>query len=110
MKYLVMTELAEALPHEPRELLRHVEEKVIPTHEALLELQQQGKLLAGGDMAGRRGTVCILEAESNAEVTRLLARLPLWPLHETEVIPLESFDERQAMHRQMAEALKASAR
>ena len=59
-------------------------------------------------MSGRRGTVLILEAGSNAEVSQILASLPLWASQKTDVIPLESFEERQTMHRRLAERLKAA--
>jgi len=42
------------------------------------------------------------------EVSQILATMPLWATQKTEVIPLESFEERQAMHRQFAERLKAA--
>ncbi|MBI4671721.1 MAG: hypothetical protein HY741_08655 [Chloroflexi bacterium] len=56
---------------------------------------------------GQRGIVLILEAASNAEVTQLLAGIPLWGSHRVEVTPLESFEERQALHRQLDAQLKA---
>ena len=108
MKYLVTMELGQSLPEHPEGLLRHVEEVVIPSHETLLKLEKDGKILAGGDMSGRRGSVMILEADSNAEVTQILATMPLWATQNTEVVPVESFEERQAMHRQLAERLKAA--
>jgi muconolactone delta-isomerase len=52
----------------------------------------------------------MLEAASNAEVSQVLATLPLWASQKTEVIPLESYQERQAMHRQLAERLRAAER
>jgi muconolactone delta-isomerase len=109
MKYLVTMELGQPLPENPEGLLRHVEGVVIPSHETLMKLEKEGKILAGGDMSGRRGSVMILEADSNAEVSQILATMPLWATQKTEVIPLETFEERQTMHRQLAERLKAAA-
>jgi len=108
MKYLVTMELSDSLPEAPEGLVRHIENVVIPSHETLMKLEKEGKILAGGDMSGRRGSVMILEAASNAEVSQILATLPLWATQKTEVIPLESFEERQNMHRQLAERLKAA--
>jgi muconolactone delta-isomerase len=110
MKYLVTMELAQPLDENPDALLRHLDKVVIPSHETLIKLEKEGKILAGGDMSGRRGSVMILEAASNAEVSQILATMPLWATQKTEVIPLESFQERQAMHRQLAERLKVSSR
>ncbi|MDV7394905.1 muconolactone Delta-isomerase family protein, partial [Arthrospira platensis SPKY1] len=78
MKYLVTMELGQPLPESPQGLLHHVEDVVIPSHEMLLKLEKEGKILAGGDMSGRRGSVLILEADSNAEVSQILATMPLW--------------------------------
>ena len=108
MKYLVTMELIGPPPASPEELLRHVETKVIPSHETLLKLEAEKRILAGGDFSGRRGGVFILEAESNAEVSKLLATLPIWATQQVDVTPLESFEERQATHRQLAEHLKAA--
>ena len=108
MKYLVTMELIGTPPASRQELLRHVEERVIPTHEILLQLKADKKILAGGDLSGRRGCVFIVEAASNAEVSQLLASLPSWPTQKVDVTPLESFEERQALHRQLAEHLKTT--
>ena len=108
MKYLVTMELGSPLSEAPEGLLRHVENVVIPSHETLMMLEKEGTILAGGDMSGRRGSIMILEAASNAEVSRILAAMPLWATQKTDVVPLESFEERQAMHRQLAERLKAA--
>jgi len=108
MKYLVTMKMGQTLPENPEGLLRHAEGVVIPSHEMFMKLEREGKILAGGDMSGRRGSAMILEAASNAEVSRILAEIPLWVGQETEVIPLESFEERQAMHRQLVERLKAA--
>jgi muconolactone delta-isomerase len=110
MKYLVTMELSDPLPESAEGLLRHVEGVVMPSHETLIRLEKEGQILAGGDMAGRRGSVMMLEAASNAEVSQVLATLPLWASQKTEVIPLESYQERQAMHRQLAERLRAAER
>jgi muconolactone delta-isomerase len=108
MKYLVTMQLCQSLPDNPEGLLRHLEGLVIPSHETLIRLEKEGKILAGGDMSGRLGSVMILEAASNAEVSQILATMPLWATQKTEVTPLENFKERQAMHRDFAERLKAA--
>ncbi len=108
MKYLVTMELMGTPPGPPQETLRHLRGMVIPAHEILLKLEADGKVLAGGVMSGRRGIVLIVEAASNAEVSQLLASLPVWGSHEVEVTPLESFEERLALLRQQAEHLKAA--
>jgi len=107
MKYLVTMELIGTPPAaSPEELVRHVEQRIIPTHEALMKLEAEKKILAGGDMSGRRGTALIMEAASNEEVTKLLMSLPAWTQMKVDVTPLESFEERQARHRELLERLK----
>ena len=107
MKYLVTMELIGTPPAaSPEDLVRHVEQRIIPTHKALMKLEAEKKILAGGDMSGRRGTVLILEAASNEEVTKLLMSLPSWTQMKVDVTPLESFEERQARHRELLERFK----
>ncbi len=107
MKYLVTMELIGSLSDSPQGVLQHLEETVIPSHETLVKLEADERILAGGLPVGQRRTVLVVEVASNAEVSQLLARLPLWGSHKVEVIPLESFEERQALHWQLAERLKA---
>ena len=107
MRYLVTMELIGTPPNSQEELLRHLEEVVIPNHKILMKLEAEGKILAGGDLTGRRASVFIIEAESNAEVSQLLSMLPLWTTQEVDVIPLETFEERQEMmHLKLAGQLK----
>ena len=107
MKYLVTMELVGAPPEMPEELLQHVEEVIIPSHEAFMKLEAEGKILAGGDLSGRRGSVFILEADSNAEVSEILMSLPSWSTQEVDVVPLEDFEHRQATHQQYADRLRS---
>ncbi len=107
MKYLVTMELIGTPPAaSPEELVQHLKQRIIPTHEALMKLEADKKILAGGDMSGRRGTVIIIEAASNDEVTKLLMTLPMWALMKVDVTPLENFEDRQARHRELLERFK----
>ena len=107
MKYLVTMELIGAPPAaSPQQLVEHLEQRIIPTHEALMKLEEEKKIVAGGDISGRRGTVLIVEATSSAELTKLLMSLPMWTLMKVDVTPLESYEERQARHRELLDHLK----
>jgi len=107
MKYLVTMELIGAAPAvSPEELARHLEEKIIPTHDALMKMEKEKRILAGGDISGRRGSVFIVEAASNDELTKLLMSLPMWTVMKVDITPLDSFEERQALHGELLERLK----
>jgi muconolactone delta-isomerase len=109
MKYLVTMELIGIPPAaSPQEMVRWLEQTIIPSEEAMMKLEAERKILAGGDLSGRRGWALIVEAASNEELSRLLMSIPEWPFLKVDVTPLESFGGRQAQHRQMLEGLKAA--
>jgi hypothetical protein len=54
-----------------------VRDKILPSLDALKDLQSQGKVLAGGHPVGQRYVVLFMEAESEDEVRELLGKLPL---------------------------------
>ncbi|MBI4671722.1 MAG: hypothetical protein HY741_08660 [Chloroflexi bacterium] len=105
MKYLIKMELFGAPPGAPQETLRHLEQMVMPAHDELMRMEAEHKILSGGVLSGRRGIVMVVDADSHAAVTQLLAGLPLWGSHQVEVSPLESFQERLALLRQQADYL-----
>jgi muconolactone delta-isomerase len=107
MKYLVIMELIGTPPvASSKDLVRWLEEIIIPSEEALRKLVVEKKILAGGDLSGRRGMAFIMEATSNEELSRLLGTIPEWPLLKVDVTPLDSFEERLADVRQDLERLK----
>lgn len=107
MKYLVMMELIGTPPvASPQDLVRWLEQMVIPSEEAVIKLESEGKILAGGDLSGRRGMAVIMEAASNEELSQLLNDLPEWPLLKVDVTPLESFEGRLALVRKSLMRLK----
>jgi len=109
MKYLVTMELIGTPPAvSPQELVQWLEQMVIPSEEAFIKLEAEGKILAGGDLSGRRGWAAIVEAASNEEITQLLDSIPQWPLLKVDVTPLESSEKRLAQIRQHLEHLKAA--
>ena len=108
MKYLVTMELIGTPPTSRQEFVRFMEEVVVPSLEGMIKLQAEGKVLAGGDLCGRRGWAAIMEAESNDQLSQILMTIPEWPLLEVDVIPLDSTEERLVQSRQFLERLKAS--
>jgi hypothetical protein len=70
-----------------------VREKILPSLDALKDLQSKGKAIAGGHPVGQRYMVLFMEAESEDEVRELLGELPLSELGDMQVIELKSFEE-----------------
>lgn len=109
MKYLVIMELSGRVPaSSPREMVGWLQGTVIPSEETVMKLQKEGKVLAGGDLSGRKGWALIMEAASNEELSALLSSVPQWPLLEVDVTPLDNIEDRVAQTRQGLEKLKAA--
>jgi len=72
-----------------------VRDEILPSLDALKDLQSQGKVIAGGHPVGQRYVVLFMEAESEDEVRELLGKLPLSELGEMQVTELKSFEELQ---------------
>src|ERR687897_3436589 len=72
-----------------------VREKILPSLDALKDLQSKGKVIAGGHPVGQRYMVLLMEAESEDEVRKLLGELPLSELGDMQVTELKSFEELQ---------------
>ena len=95
-QYMVSMNLLRADPLlDIEQLSSIVREKILPSLDALKDLQSQGKVLAGGHPVGQRYVVLFMEAESEDEVRELLGKLPLSELGETQVTELKSFEELQ---------------
>ena len=109
MQYLVTMEMLEALsPKNFQDMLNWLEQVIIPSEEAVIRLMTEKKILAGGDLTGRRGWAFIMEASSNEEVARLLSNIPQWPLLQVDVDPLHSCEENLAQLRQTVERMKSA--
>jgi len=90
----------------PEEAVEILEEVVIPTFDALMKLEAQKKIAAGGLPVGDRPFVFIAEAASNEELDRLLRSLPAWGVLEWHVTPLQSFAGRAAQERDLVKQFK----
>ena len=107
MQYLVEMRLAaHSRPNTPQEGATFIEGYVFPTLEMCKKLEEEKKILAGGLMSGTIGIALILKAESAQELDGLVSSLPVWPLMETTVTPLTTFDGRIAALRPRLERLK----
>ena len=109
MIYLVTMEVVETkVPTSLPEMIRHMEQEIIPSHEAMIKLKAEGKILAGGAQSGRRAEAFIVEGASNEELDELLRSFPHWPLMKVDVTPLQSWESVLAKERQLLERLKAA--
>jgi len=90
----------------PAEAAQVLEKGIIPTFNVLLQLEKEGKILAGGVPVGDRALMFIVQASSNDEVDKLLRNLPAWGALKWKVKPLESFEGRVNQERKVLENLK----
>ncbi len=66
---------------------------VASTWEAIKQLENNGKVLAGGAMVGQRAGCVIVDVDSNEELSELMLRLPVAAYMEWEVVPLIPADK-----------------
>ena len=71
-----------------------IERYILSSLEICRNWQAEQKLLAGGPVSGSIQLAIVLEVESAQELDELIESLPLWPLMETTVIPLTTFEGR----------------
>ena len=106
MKYLVIGSEGPGFAS-PEETVEVLEKGILPTFDALLKLEAEKKILAGGLPVADRALVFILEASSNDEADQILrgdtcvAEVLKW-----KVTPLQSFEGRANKERSVVEALK----
>lgn len=72
-----------------------IENIIFPTLARAEELVAEKKILSGGPVVGRVALRFIIEADSAEHVDRMITTLPVWPVAETRVTPLMTFDERR---------------
>ncbi len=61
---------------------------VASTWQAIKQLENSGKVLAGGAMVGQRAGCVIVDVDSNEDLSELLTRLPVAAYMDWEVVPL----------------------
>src|SRR3989304_6548807 len=90
----------------PEEAVQVLEKIVLPSFDALLKLETEKKILAGGLPVGDRAFVFIVEASSHEEVDQLLRTIPMWGALNWEVTALQTFRGRASLERDMVEQIK----
>ena len=84
MLFFVKGESKGASPLPPEQTL----ELAVGEWETVISYRQQGKVLAGGALAGRKGGCGIFNVDSVEELHTLVSQMPLFPFAEWEIIPL----------------------
>lgn len=93
MNYLVQLKLARR-PASPQEGKVFIEQMILPTLELCKKLEAEKKIVAGGPVTGSVALSLIVTAGSAEELDGLITSLPVWPLMETTVTPIGTFDIR----------------
>jgi len=107
MQYLVTMETIEPDPVAPEQLVGLSRQVVLPTHDALLNLKAEGKILTLGVPLGSRTWLFVVDADSHRELDELLVALPAWAITETKVTPLHPLEERAEYDRRFIERLES---
>jgi hypothetical protein len=87
-----------------------LENIVLPSLDALVDLERTETIIAGGVPVGTRAFVFIAEVASPDELDRFLREIPMWGTLHWEVTPLQSFKRRAAQERTLVDELKDSTR
>ncbi len=104
MLFFVKGELKGALPL-PRE---QALELAVKEWETVISYGQQGKAVAGGALAGRKGGCGIFNVDSTEELHTLVSQLPMFPFSEWEIIPLNTAEYALEKAKKALAALRAS--
>ncbi len=105
MKYLVMGSNGPT-GTTIEDMIEILEDFVLPGLEALIKLESENTLLAGGVPVSERGVAFIVDVPSNEELDQILRDLPFWGILEWQVTPLQSFEGRAFQERRMIQRLK----
>jgi muconolactone delta-isomerase len=109
VQYLVTLESVETGPLlPPEQVIGNIRRAVLPSLEALVRMESEGKILGGGHPVGERSAAFIVEADSNEELDRLLQDLPGWGIVRTKVTPLQRFESRLEHSRQVADQMESN--
>ena len=105
MLYLVEFEATQAgAPTSREQTIELLDKLLIPTLESL---GKDGKVRAGGIIAGARAGAFVVGANSKDEVTDLVRALPAWDIMQWKVTPLETFAHRADLEKKVVQGLRA---
>ncbi len=97
MKFLVeLDHVKTGQPLTPDTARSFIEGIIFPTIARAEELIQEGRIVAGGPVAGRIAIRFIADVKTAQELDQLVSSLPLWTVAETRVTPLIDFSDRRS--------------
>ena len=91
---MIISRQARCLPKTP--LVTFIEGIIFPTISKAEQLIQQGRIVAGGPVAGHIAIRFIADVETTQQLDQLISSLPLWMVADTRVTPLIDFSDRRA--------------
>ena len=86
--------VAQGRPTSPEAEIALAENYIFPSLEMFRKLREEKKILAGGPISGTIGIAMIVEAAFPLELDGIVESVPVWPLMETSVTPLTTFEDR----------------
>ena len=104
MLFLVIGEIKGTAPLPPDQLMG----LAVQEWEMALKFKKEGKIIAGGALAGRKGGCGIWDVESVEELNSLVSQLPLYMFLDIEIIPLTSAEFALESVKQAYAALTAA--
>jgi muconolactone delta-isomerase len=111
MQYLVQMRLANpSRPASADEGLLFIEQYILPTLERCEALQSHNRIVGGGPVSGAVALDLIVNADTARELDEVITSLPVWPLMETAITPLTTFDGRRQAVLAIRDRLTAQAR
>jgi muconolactone delta-isomerase len=106
MLFLVeLDHVKSGLPLSPEAGQSFIAQFILPTLARAEQLAAEKKVIAGGPVVGHIALRLIVEADSMAELDKLIYSLALYPLAETKITPLMTFAERRASVQTVIERL-----
>jgi hypothetical protein len=109
MKYLVYGSEGPGFASS-EEAVKVLASTVLPTFDALMKLEAEKKILAGGLPVGERSFVFIAEASSNEELDQLIRKIPMWGSLKWLVTALQSFEGRSVQERNFLREIRKGAK
>ena len=104
MLFLSRSKAKDVIPLSPEEIW----DLAVKTWEMVISYEKQGKIVAGGGFVSADGCYEIWNVDSNEELERLAAQIPMTPFCNNEFIPLTTHEHALESAKQTLAALRAS--
>lgn len=81
-------------------------EMAVQQTQSLKGYLDQGKILAGGVIAGRKGSYAIWDVDSIEELQKYVSQLSMFPFGDYEFIPLISYEHAQESSKKLQASME----